>query len=94
MISRYLELIRLSLCEIAEKTENQQTFRVQSCPKKVNFDTFLSIANPLLRAPSRIMSMETPKSRYFFYITFNFVPRVRVALVQRNGHGNTWLHMA
>ena len=51
MISRYLEPIRLSLRQIAKKTENLQTLRAQSCPKKVDFDTFLSLANPLLCAP-------------------------------------------
>ena len=42
MTSRYLELIRLSLRQIAE-----------ICPQNINFDTFLSVANPLLRAPPK-----------------------------------------
>ena len=37
---------------LPNKTENLQTLRAQSCPRKVDFDTFLSVANPnSLRAP-------------------------------------------
>ena len=31
--------------------------RAQSCPKNVNFDTFLSVANPLLRAVKMVKIM-------------------------------------
>ena len=55
MISRYLQLIRLSLRQITEKkTESPQTLRAQSFPKKTNFGTFLSVANALLRAPAEV----------------------------------------
>ena len=37
----------------SDKTKDLQTLRAQSCPKNVNFDTFLSVANPLLRAPPK-----------------------------------------
>ena len=53
VISRYVELIRLSLRQIAKLSRKPTDFACPILSKNCNFDTFLSIANPLLRAPPK-----------------------------------------
>ena len=48
VISRYLKLIQLSLCQIKPKTYR---LYMPNFVEKVKFDTFLSVANPLLHTP-------------------------------------------
>ena len=50
----YTEGLIFGILRYPDKTENLQTLRAQlACPKNINLDTFLSVANPLLCAPPK-----------------------------------------